>query len=147
MRLVGFMSHVRSWNSLYRQRCKSRQTSARRPSLSIKVFSMVFEDYFDFLAPNDIRIKGTRVGIETVLYDFIHQSKSPDAIAACYPSLTLEQIYATITYYRHNKEAVTLYLADWLEQGDRMRKGQRRNPPPVVSKLLRVAADERSAEA
>ncbi|MGH2367163.1 MAG: DUF433 domain-containing protein, partial [Chloroflexota bacterium] len=29
---------------------------------------MQLEDYFDFLAPDDIRLKGTRVGIETVLY-------------------------------------------------------------------------------
>ena len=108
---------------------------------------MVLEEYFDFLAPNDIRIKGTRVGIETVLYDFIHQSKSPDAIAATYPSLTLEQVYATITYYLHNKEAVTRYLADWTEHGERMREEQHHNPPPVVSKLRSLVAERRSAEA
>ena len=28
----------------------------------------------------------------------------PNEIAAEYPSLTLEEIYATITYYYHNKE-------------------------------------------
>jgi hypothetical protein len=28
---------------------------------------MQLEDYFDFLAPDDIRLKGTRVGIETIL--------------------------------------------------------------------------------
>ena len=33
---------------------------------------MQLDDYFDFLAPDDIRIKGTRIGIETVLWDFIH---------------------------------------------------------------------------
>ena len=27
---------------------------------------MQLEDYFDFLAPNDIRIKGSRIGIELV---------------------------------------------------------------------------------
>ena len=108
---------------------------------------MVLDEYFDFLASNDIRIKGTRVGIETVLYDFIHQSKSPDAIAACYPSLTLEQVYATITYYLHNKEAVTRYLAEWIEHGERVRAAQHHNPPPVVKKLRREATARRSAEA
>ena len=107
---------------------------------------MALEDYFDFLTPNDIRIKGTRVGIETVLYDFIHQSRSPEAIAACYPSLTLEQVYATITYYLHDKEAVSRYLAEWIEHGERMRAEQHRNPPPVVSKLQRLATEKRSAE-
>jgi hypothetical protein len=33
---------------------------------------MELESYFDFLAPDDIRIKGTRIGIETVLYEYIH---------------------------------------------------------------------------
>jgi hypothetical protein len=28
---------------------------------------MLLEDYFDFLRPDDIRVKGTRVGIETIL--------------------------------------------------------------------------------
>ena len=32
---------------------------------------MQLKDYFDILADNDIRIKGTRVGIETVLHDFL----------------------------------------------------------------------------
>jgi uncharacterized protein (DUF433 family) len=42
---------------------------------------MLLEDYFDFLADDDIRIKGTRVGIETVLDDYIHRGQSPEAIA------------------------------------------------------------------
>lgn len=35
---------------------------------------MQLEDYFNFWAiDDDIRLKGTRVGIETILYDFIHR--------------------------------------------------------------------------
>ena len=113
----------------------------------VEEYGMVLEDYFDFLAPDDIRIKGTRVGIEVVLYDFIHQGQSPEAIAARYPVLTLEQVSATITYYLHNKEAVTRYLADWIEHGERMRAEQQQNPPPVVRKLRRLAAEKRSAGA
>jgi uncharacterized protein (DUF433 family) len=57
---------------------------------------MQLEDYFNFLALDDIRVKGTRIGIETILYDFIHRKRSPEQIAQTYPSLTLEQVYATI---------------------------------------------------
>jgi uncharacterized protein (DUF433 family) len=106
---------------------------------------MELETYFDFLAPDDIRVKGTRIGIETILYDHIHRGQSPEAIAARYPSLTLEQVYATITYYLHNREAVTAYLEDWLEHGKRMREEQERNPPPVIIKLRAVAAQRRRA--
>ncbi|HIE27688.1 TPA: DUF433 domain-containing protein [Candidatus Poribacteria bacterium] len=99
---------------------------------------MHLEDYFDFLAPNDIRLKGTRIGIETILYDFIHRSQSPEEIANTYPSLTLEQVYATITYYLHKKEEVSNYLTEWLEWGDRMRAEQAKNPTPAMLKLREI---------
>ncbi len=38
---------------------------------------MLLEDYFVFRYPNDIRVRGTRVGIETILYDFIHPQQTP----------------------------------------------------------------------
>ena len=101
---------------------------------------MELEGYFDFLAEDDIRIKGTRIGIETVLYEYIHRSQSPEAIAARYPSLTIEQVYATITYYFHNREEVDAYLSDWLAYGRKMREEQDRNPPPVVVRLREMAA-------
>ncbi|MEE8392275.1 MAG: DUF433 domain-containing protein [Anaerolineae bacterium] len=96
---------------------------------------MQLEDYFDFLAPDDIRIKGSRVGVESVLYEYIHREQSPESIATRFPTLTLEQIYATILYYLHNREKVETYIADWLEYGRRMREEQKHNPPPVVVRL------------
>jgi uncharacterized protein (DUF433 family) len=107
---------------------------------------MQLEEYFDFLAPDDIRLKGTRVGIETVLYDFIHRSRSPEDIAASYPSLTLDQVYATILYYLRNREQVNAYLEDWLEWGRRMREEQERNPPPVVIRLRALKAEREKAK-
>ncbi len=99
---------------------------------------MRLEDYFNFLAPNDIRIKGSRIGIETVLYDYIHRGMTPEEIDARYWSITLEQVYATILYYLHNKEEVSQYLTDWIEFGNRMREEQEKNPPPVILRLRRL---------
>lgn len=76
---------------------------------------MQLDDYFQFLASNDIRLKGTRVGIETILYDFIHRKRTPEEINASYRTITLEQVYATILYYLHDPETVGKYLADWME--------------------------------
>ncbi|MBD2355886.1 DUF433 domain-containing protein [Tolypothrix sp. FACHB-123] len=103
---------------------------------------MLLEDYFDFQRPDDIRLKGTRVGIETILYQFIHHSRTPEEIAESYPSVTLEQVYATILYYLHNKEAVSAYLTDWLEWSHKMQEEQRRNPPPAVAKLIKFKAEK-----
>ncbi len=99
---------------------------------------MQLEDYFDFLAPNDIRIKGSRIGIESVLYEYIHNAKTPEEIDARFWSIDLEQVYATILYYLHNKEAVHQYVADWLEFGERMRAEQEKNPPPVIQRLRKL---------
>ncbi len=106
---------------------------------------MELEEYFSFLAPNDIRIKGTRVGIETVLYDYIYKSRSPEAIIEQYPSLNLEQVHATITYYLHNKEKVTAYLVNWLENTNRRWEEQNRNPSPAIQRLRRIAAERQAA--
>ena len=74
------------------------------------------ENNFTFLAKNDIRVKGTRVGIETILYEYIHNSKLPEVIAdRYYYSLTVEQVYATILYYLQNQEEVSTYLDDYLK--------------------------------
>jgi len=96
---------------------------------------MKLEDYFDFLAPNDIRVKGTRVGIETILSDYLDLGLFPEDIVMRYPTLNLEAVYATITYYWHNREQVDAYLQAWKEHGERMRREQERNPPPAVQRL------------
>jgi hypothetical protein len=46
---------------------------------------MLLTDFFDFPAPDDIRLKGHRIGIETVLFDEIRMRRaqgvySPPAI-------------------------------------------------------------------
>jgi uncharacterized protein (DUF433 family) len=103
---------------------------------------MDLNDYFDFLAADDIRIKGTRIGIESVLYEYIHRSQTPEAIAGEFPSVTLEQVYATVLYYLHNRADVEAYLTGWLEYSERARKEQRRNPPPVVVRLRALKAEQ-----
>jgi len=105
---------------------------------------MQLEDYSDFLAPDDIRTKGHRIGIESVLYEHIHRARAPEEIADSYPTLSLEQIYATILYYQRNKVQVDAYLATWIEHGERMRAEQARNPTPVTLRLRQVKAERRA---
>jgi uncharacterized protein (DUF433 family) len=73
---------------------------------------MLLEDYFHFLATDDIRIKGTRIGIETILLDYLFHAKTPEEIAQTYPSFTLEQVYAIILYYLHNQASIEAYMID-----------------------------------
>lgn len=71
---------------------------------------MQLEDYFDFLGPDVIRLKGHRINIEHIVrcYD---DGYSPEQIASEFPGLRLEQIHATIAYYLHNRAEVDALLA------------------------------------
>ncbi|MBR8827975.1 MAG: DUF433 domain-containing protein [Gomphosphaeria aponina SAG 52.96 = DSM 107014] len=87
---------------------------------------------------DDIRIKGTRVGIESVLYEYIYKQRPPEEIIKHFSSITLKQVYATILYYLQNKETVNKYIADWLDWGHQQRKKQKLNPHPAAARLQKL---------
>ena len=87
------------------------------------------------------KIKGTRVGIETILYEYIYNSKPPEVIADHYYTPTLEQIYATILYYLQNQEEVGAYLDDYLKYCQTAREEYEKNPPPGAVRLRELIAE------
>lgn len=105
---------------------------------------MKLEDYFDFQAPNDIRLKGHRIGIETILFDYLDLGLIPEEIVLRYPTLNLEKVYATITYYWRNQEEVDRYMQEWKDYGDRMREEQARNPSPAIKRLRKLIQQRQS---
>ena len=111
----------------------------------INEFKQIYplEDNFMFLAENDIRLKGTRVGIETILYEYIHNSKLPEVIADhYYYSLTVEQVYATILYYLQNQEKVGTYLADYLKFCQNAREENEEDPSPGAVGLRELVTEK-----
>jgi uncharacterized protein (DUF433 family) len=100
---------------------------------------MLLEDYFDFLAPNDIRLKGHRIGIETILFDYLELGLFAEDIAVRYPTLSLEEVYATLTYYWRHREQVEAYLRAVDEEIERQRREQDLNPSPAVRRLRELA--------
>lgn len=83
---------------------------------------MQLEDYFLFEKLQTehgeverIRIKGSRIRIETIV-DCFKQGLEPREIQQDYSTLTLEEVYAAITYYLHNREEVEAYR----ERGERI---------------------------
>lgn len=101
---------------------------------------MQLENFFTFLAPIDIRLKGTRIGIETILLDYLDEKLTAEQIAERYPSLTLAQVYATLLYYLQNKQQVEAYLAAYLAESQRRQEKQDRNPSPAVLRLRELRA-------
>ena len=103
---------------------------------------MKLEDYFDFLADDDIRIKGSRIGIESVIYDYVYRNQTAEQIAESFPSLKIEQVYATILYYLNNRKKIEKYLLDLLSFSREMREKQKQNPPPVVLRLQKMKKED-----
>lgn len=101
---------------------------------------MKLESMFEFINPQTIRIKGTRIGIEIVIEQFLNGA-DPREIQRQYPTLSLEQIYATITYYLLNKEQTDVYIAEGIKQAEAAYEEQLKNPSPGVKRLMKIKAE------
>jgi uncharacterized protein (DUF433 family) len=102
-----------------------------------RVIAMQLEDYFDFLSPTDIRLKGHRIGIDTVLSYYL-DGYTPEEIAANLPTLSLESIYASITYYHHNRAQVDIYLSELDHWREKRYQEWCLNPSTVVQRLQEI---------
>lgn len=103
---------------------------------------MDLERYFEFINEDAIRIAGTRVGIETVLRDY-QEGASPEEIVLRYPTLSLEQVHATITYYLANREKVEAYLERVRQRQEEAWQEQQRHPSEFVRSLRERLERER----
>ena len=74
--------------------------------------------YLDFVADDEILLKGTRIGLEQIIAAY-KAGATPEEIILNFRTLTLEQVYVVITYYLLHKEAVEAYLTRVL-QADEM---------------------------
>jgi uncharacterized protein (DUF433 family) len=106
---------------------------------------MQLEEYFDFETHESkfgpvqrIRLKGHRISIEHVV-QYFKEGFSPETICReIYPSLSLEKVYASITYYLHNKDAIEEYIRRCDEIGDKYYQEYLAQPEPDVVKRLRA---------
>ena len=94
---------------------------------------------FEFISPQAVLIKGTRVGIEIVIEKFLDDA-SPKEIQQHHPHLTLKQIYAAITYYLFNKDAIDAYVEAGRKRVEAAYEAQRKNPSPGVKRLMEIRA-------
>jgi uncharacterized protein (DUF433 family) len=92
------------------------------------------EDYFEFFSEDDIRLKGHRIGIENVL-EYYLEGYTPEEIAINLPTLSLEKIYATITYYLHNRIELDSYLLRLAKNRAKNYQEFCANPSPLAQRL------------
>jgi uncharacterized protein (DUF433 family) len=103
---------------------------------------MQLEDYLEFDTSVDrIRVKGTRIGIDILLDEFNAGSAPEMILHNHYPSLTLEQIYATITYYLHNQAEVDADIQRVKERAEqRYQEHMQQGPSPTAQKIRALRA-------
>ncbi len=105
---------------------------------------MQLEDYFNFLSPDDIRIKGHRIGLDDLLELYLG-GYTAEEIVAHFPTLRLVEIYAALTYYHQHRSEMDAYLArleEWRTQHERDEEA--REAPAVVQRLRALKAQRRA---
>ena len=68
-----------------------------------------------------IRVAGTRVSLDSVLYAFLDGS-TPEEIVQQYPTLGLADVYTIIAYYLQNRAELDDYLSDREKQRAELHK-------------------------
>jgi uncharacterized protein (DUF433 family) len=91
---------------------------------------MQLEDFLDFIPPpyEQIRLKGTRIGIEHVIR-YHNAGMTPEQIAHAfaYP-LPHAQVYAAVTYYLERQEELDRYVNAIDAAGDALRQEIEKDP-------------------
>jgi len=100
--------------------------------------------YVDVISPDEIRLKGTRVGLEQVVSAYL-AGQLPEEIAVEFPTVTLEQVHGVIAYYLRRREEVDAYLQRWRSRARGARSDQQKLPRSELIERLRKLAEERVA--
>ena len=58
---------------------------------------------------NGYYFMGSRVSLDSVVYEFL-KGEPPEGIAQSFPSLSLEQVYGSITFYLAHRAEIDAYL-------------------------------------
>ncbi len=99
---------------------------------------MQLEDYFDFFEnPYAIRLKGHRIGLEHIVGRY-RKGCTPEQIVQDFPEVPLEQIYAAIAYYLHNKAQVDEYMAEIDRFVEEQVRQQAATPDPLRDRMRTV---------
>ena len=68
-----------------------------------------------------VRVGGTRVTLDSVVYAF-EEGSAAEEIVYQYPTLSLTDVYAVITYYLRHKAEVKTYLDEQERQAEEVRR-------------------------
>ena len=95
---------------------------------------MQLEDYWEFIAPDEIRFKGHRIGIEDAIAYYL-AGYTAEEILQELPTLNLEKIRAAIAYYLQNRSRLDVYLLRLEKQREQHYQDFIAYPSPLRQRL------------
>src|SRR5262249_32677073 len=95
-------------------------------------------NYVTRTAEGNWRITGTRISLDSVVHAY-WDGRLPEAIAADYPSLTLEQIHGSIAYYLHNRAEIDKYLSEQDARWKQFQQDSAAKHGPLLQRIRQTA--------
>ncbi|MEX0716877.1 MAG: DUF433 domain-containing protein [Planctomycetaceae bacterium] len=86
-----------------------------------------------------LRIAGTRVGLESVVYAW-RGGETPEQTVANYPTLSVEQVHGALAFYFRNREAIDRYMLDLEVLFEKLRSESEEQNREFRERLLQRAA-------
>jgi uncharacterized protein (DUF433 family) len=83
------------------------------------------------------RLAGSRVSLESIIIPFL-EGASPETLVDEFPTLSLERVYGTITFYLAHRAEVDQYLKQTETLWEEGRKSQAPIPAPLRERLERA---------
>jgi uncharacterized protein (DUF433 family) len=80
------------------------------------------------------RVIGTRVSLDSIVHAY-WEGRQPEAIAADFPSLSLEQIHGALAFYLRNQAEIDAYLAGQDEQWRHFQKDSAAKHGPLLQRV------------
>jgi uncharacterized protein (DUF433 family) len=105
---------------------------------------MRLEDYVNVIGPHTVRVAGHRIGIETILFDYLEEGLGAEEIAWRYPTLSREEVHGVLAYYWRNKAEVDQYLKRVRDLEDELRAEQDRDPSSASLRLEQLIRESRA---
>ncbi len=103
---------------------------------------MELDDCLEFVGPDEIRIKGHRIGLED-LVDLYRDGYTAEQIADELPGLPLSKARAAVRYYLAHEAEVDAYVARLVALEEQRIREESLNEPPAVVQRLRAMKAQR----
>ena len=92
-----------------------------------------------------IRVQGTRVSLDTVIYHY-RDGRTPESIVQSFDTLKLRDVYAVIAYYLDNREAVDAYITRREAEAAELRREIEADQPSNAEFRVRLEARRAARE-